>query len=73
MGIAPGIARNQRKPELEAVFLGDPDEADFFVRISDLPTDVWEVDINGLWIEKYGSWLIHRKAILPSRIRLLDR
>jgi hypothetical protein len=70
MDTAPGIAGSIR-PELEAVFLDDVTGIAFFTGMSRLPTDVWEVDVRGLWIEIYEGWLIHRSPIAADRIHLI--
>jgi hypothetical protein len=72
MGIAPGIA-GSGEPELPAVFLDHVDGIEFFTRMSRQPCDVWEVDVNGLWIETHDNWLIHRSPIHPARLRLIAR
>jgi hypothetical protein len=70
MDTAPGIAGSIR-PELEAVFLDDVTGIAFFTGMSRLPTDVWEVDVRGLWIEIYEGWPIHRSPIAADRIHLI--
>lgn len=70
MGAAPGIA-GSRGPELDAVFLDYIERIGFFTRMSRQPCDVWGVDVEGLWIERYEGWLIHRSRIPPSRLHLL--
>lgn|GEM_PF-3382032 len=72
MAAAPGIA-GSRSPELEAVFLDHIQFIEFFTRMSRVPSDVWEVDVTGLWIEKHEDWLIHRSPIATDRLRLVER
>jgi hypothetical protein len=70
MGVAPGIAGSSQ-PELEAVFLDHVEAIEFFTRMSRQPCDVWEVDVDGLWIEMHDDWMVHRSPIPPSRLRLI--
>jgi hypothetical protein len=71
MGPAPGIA-GRREPELPAVFLDHVSSIGFFTGMSRLVCDVWEVNVEGLWLEDYDGWIIHRHPIEPRRLRLIS-
>jgi hypothetical protein len=70
MGPAPGIA-GRLEPELPAVFLDHVSSIGFFTGMSRLVCDVWEVNVEGLWLEDYEGWIIHGHPIEPSRLRLM--
>ena len=74
MGAAPGIAGSSR-PELPAVFVCDePEDTTFFLNIARTPSDVWAIDVDGLWVESGpdGWWIISR-PISPDRLTLTER
>lgn len=51
MGLTPGLAGNT-KPELPAIFVcEDLDDVSFLLRIAQVPTDIWSVDVDGIWLE----------------------
>ena len=51
MGLAPGLAGDTR-PELPAIFVcEDLDDVSFLLRIARVPTDIWSVDVDGIWLE----------------------
>lgn len=70
IGPAPGIA-GRLEPELPAVFLHHVSSIGFFTGMSRLVCDVWEVNVEGLWLEDYEGWIIHRHPIEPGRLRLM--
>lgn len=74
MGAAPGIA-GSTGPELPAVFLCDSrDDVGFFLGMARVPTDVWAVDVAGLWVESGPSgWWIISRPIGPERLTLDER
>lgn len=72
MGLARGIA-GSGGPEMEAVFLCSPESIDFYAGMSLVPSDVWEVRVDGLWIETApDGWWITGEPISADRLRLLQ-
>lgn len=71
MGAATGVAGNT-EPELPAIFLCDDDfDASFFLRMARQPSDVWEVLVDGRWLENGpDGWWIIDKPVGPDRLRL---
>lgn len=74
MAAAPGIAGSTH-PELPAVFLCDErEEIGFFLNMAGTPTDVWAVDVDGMWVETGPSgWWIISQPIGCDRLTLLER
>jgi hypothetical protein len=74
METTAGIAGSQR-PELDAIFLcGTIAETKFFTDMARVPSDVWAVDVEGLWLENGPTgWLIVSEPLPPGRIRLVAR
>jgi hypothetical protein len=71
MGGAPGIAGSVR-PELPVVFLDD-DPDGMFRTMGRTVTDMWAVDVTGLWIESGpDGWYLHGQPIPPERLRLAE-
>jgi hypothetical protein len=71
MGAATGIA-GSTEPELPAIFLCEDDfDASFFIRMARQPSDVWEVRVDGLWVENGpDGWWIIDQPVGPDRLRL---
>jgi hypothetical protein len=74
MADTPGIA-GSGLPELEAIFLcGTLAETQFFTEMSRSPSDVWAVDIRGMWLENGPSgWVIVNHAVPPESVRLVSQ
>lgn len=74
MADTPGIA-GSALPELEAIFLcGTLGETKFFTEMSGSPSDVWAVDVRGMWLENGPSgWVIVNDPIPPARVRLVSQ
>jgi len=74
MSAAAGIAGSQ-KPELPAVFVCDDRfGASFFLQMARAPSDVWEVRVDGLWLESGPSgWWIIPHPVGPDRLRLAEQ
>ena len=71
MNAAAGIA-GSRGPELAAIFLCESlDEAGFFTNMGRGLSDVWAVNVEGLWVESgpHGWWIVP-EPINPGRLRL---
>jgi hypothetical protein len=68
---APGIA-GSRGPELPAIFLCmDDGDVRFFTNMGRTPSDVWAVNVEGLWVESGPSgWWIVPERVGPDRVRL---
>jgi hypothetical protein len=73
MTATTGIA-GSREPELPAIFLCESlAETIFFTEMASVPTDVWAVHVNGLWIESGpDGWLILAEPVPPERLRLVE-
>jgi hypothetical protein len=72
MGAAPGIAGSTR-PELPVVFLDEPGLGGIFRTMGRTVTDMWAVDVTGLWIESGpDGWYVHGNPISPARLRLAE-
>jgi hypothetical protein len=73
MTATTGIAGSQ-EPELPAIFLCESlAETTFFTEMASVPTDVWAVRVDGLWIESGpDGWLILAEPVLPERLRLVE-
>jgi len=71
---APGIA-GSTTPELPAIFVcEDLDEASFFLHMARVPTDIWSVDVDGIWLENGPSgWEVISHPIAKERLTLLVR
>ena len=73
MGEFTGIAGSP-VPEMAGIFLDDSEDGSFWHQMSRHPTDIWEVDVRGYWIEDGPSgWHVVRRAIPPGRLRLIRR
>jgi hypothetical protein len=74
MGSAPGIAGSTR-PELPAIFVcEDLDEVSFFLRMARVPTDIWSVDVEGIWLENGpAGWEVISHPVATERLTLLVR
>jgi hypothetical protein len=72
MGPAPGIA-GSAAPELPAVFVcADMEEISFFLRMARMPSDVWSVQADGLWLETGPSgWWVINNPVGAERLRLV--
>jgi hypothetical protein len=68
-----GIAGSQ-EPELPAIFLCESlTETSFFAEMASVPTDVWAVRVDGLWVESGpDGWLMLAEPVLPDRLRLVE-
>lgn len=80
MGVAGGIAGSVQ-PELPGIFLcASRAEAHFFTAMAREPSDIWEVSVDGLWLEGDPGasgggdeiWMIPPEPVGPERLRLLD-
>ncbi len=62
------------EPELPAIFLCESlAETSFFTEMASVPTDVWAVRVDGLWVETGpDGWLILAEPVLPERLRLVE-
>jgi hypothetical protein len=71
MGAVTGVA-GSTAPELPAIFLCEDDfDAAFFIRMARQPTDVWEVRVDGFWVENGpDGWWIIDQPVGPDRLRL---
>jgi hypothetical protein len=74
MGPAPGLAGNTR-PELPAIFVcADLDEVSFLLRMAQVPTDIWSVDVDGIWLENApNGWQLISHPVARERLTLLVR
>lgn len=74
MGPAPGLA-GSTTPELPAIFVCDDlDDAGFLLHMTRVPTDVWLVDVDGLWLENGPSgWQVISYPVAARRLTLLRR
>jgi hypothetical protein len=74
METATGIA-GSRQPELAAVFLCEShEEVEFFTKMARVPTDIWAVRVDGLWLENGpDGWIILPEPIGPERLRLVEK
>jgi hypothetical protein len=74
MGPAPGLAGSTR-PELPAIFVcEDLDDVSFLLHMAQVPTDIWTVDVNGIWLENGPSgWQVISHPIAQQRLTLLVR
>jgi hypothetical protein len=71
MGDVPGVAGSTR-PELPGIFLQEDAEDGFFVRMAKFPTDIWEINVEELWLESGPSgWWLVSSPISPERLALL--
>lgn len=70
----PGIAGG-RQPELAAVFLCESrEDAEFFIGMARVPSDIWAVRVDGLWLENGpDGWIVFPDPIGPERLRLAER
>lgn len=70
----PGVA-GSREPELPAIFLCDTlRAASFFTNMARDPSDVWAVDVRGMWVENGPSgWAIVSEVVPAERMRLVRR
>ncbi|WP_157251964.1 hypothetical protein [Patulibacter americanus] len=74
----PGIAGNP-EPEWDGVFLGDEGEESWFRTFVEEETDVWAVDVRGLWLVSDPSssggrddrWVIVPGRVPPERLALV--
>jgi hypothetical protein len=70
MGAAAGVAGSPT-PEVAAIFLADDWSVDFFLQMAYKVSDVWAVDVTGLWLEGGpDGWYIVPQPIPASRLRL---
>jgi hypothetical protein len=74
MGLAPGLAGNTR-PELPAIFVcEDLDDVSFLLRMAQVPTDIWSVDVDGIWLENApNGWHVISHPVARERLTLLVR
>jgi hypothetical protein len=74
MGRAPGLAGNAR-PELPAIFVcEDLDDVSFLLRMAQVPTDIWSVDVDGIWLENApNGWHVISHPVARERLTLLVR
>ncbi len=74
MGRAPGIA-GSTAPELPAIFVcEDLDDVSFMLHMARVPTDVWSVDVDGIWLENGPSgWQVLSHPIAAERLSLVVR
>ena len=79
MGAAPGIAGSM-EPELPGIFLCVPGSTRFFTDMVRTPCDVWEVRVDGLWLEGDPNssgggddgWMILPEPVGPDRLDLIE-
>jgi hypothetical protein len=74
MGRAPGLA-GSTTPELPAVFVcADLDDMSFLLHMARVPTDVWSVDVDGMWLENGPTgWHVISHPVASERLTLLVR
>jgi hypothetical protein len=74
MGSAPGLAGSTR-PELPAIFVcEDLDDVGFLLHMAQVPTDIWSVDVDEIWLENGPSgWEVISHPIPAARLTLLVR
>jgi len=75
----PGIAGSP-EPELPGIFLcASRDDARFFVSMARSPTDMWAVNVEGLWLEGDpganggDNWMLLPEPVGPADIKLIER
>jgi hypothetical protein len=70
----PGISGNS-EPEAEAIFVCQTlRDAEFFVGMARVPTDVWTVRVDGLWIENGpAGWHLIAEPVPRERLALVRR
>jgi hypothetical protein len=71
---APGLAGSTR-PELPAIFVcADLDDVSYLLHIARVPTDIWSVDVDGIWLENGPTgWEVISHPIAKERLSLLVR
>jgi hypothetical protein len=74
MRLAPGLA-GSTSPELPAVFVcEDLDDVSFLLHMAQVPTDIWSVDVDGLWLENGPTgWQVISHPVAAERLNLLVR
>lgn len=79
--VPPGIA-GSTEPEAPGIYVAEEfDDMPWFIGFREEPCDVWEVDVDGLWLEGAAEsdgggslhWAIVSEPIPTSRLRLLHR
>jgi hypothetical protein len=80
MDAAFGIAGSQ-EPELPGIFLcATREDARFFTDMARAPSDIWQVRVDGLWLEGDPGasgggddiWMILPEPVGPDRLKLID-
>jgi hypothetical protein len=74
MGRAPGLA-GSTTPELPAIFVcADLRDMSYLLHMARVPTDIWSVDVDGLWLENGPTgWEVISHPIGRDRLDLLVR
>jgi hypothetical protein len=74
MGLAPGLA-GSTSPELPAIFVcKDLDDVSFLLHMAQVPTDIWSVDVDGIWLENGpNGWQVISHPVAKERLTLLVR
>ena len=74
MGQAPGLAGSTR-PELPATFIcEDLDDVSYLLHMAQVPTDIWSIQVDGLWLENGPTgWQVIGHPIASDRLALLVR
>jgi hypothetical protein len=79
MGTAGGIA-GSTEPELPGIFVCGRESIPFFTDMAGTPIDIWEVRVDGLWLEGDPAadggggdwWMLVPEPIEPDRLRLIQ-
>jgi hypothetical protein len=68
-----GSLAGSTTPELPAVFVcEDLDDVSFLLHMARVPTDVWSVDVDGIWLENGPSgWQVITDPVAPERLSLI--
>jgi hypothetical protein len=74
MGPARGLAGSTR-PELPAIFVcEDLDDVSYLLYMAQGPTDIWSIQVDGLWLENGPTgWQVIGHPIASDRLTLLVR
>src|SRR5258706_13251815 len=72
MVLARGLAGSTRH-ELPAIFVcEDLDDVSFLLHMARVPTDIWSIDVDGIWLENGPSgWQVINHPVAAERLTLL--